>query len=262
MMRYRPVKYILLFLLSAVSAFSAFADDNPRRIISEWTLSLGRLDAMSTYLSPLNYHGFRPELRGSWSKGMPFAPEEWRMRFDAGIGGGRLLNTPGSAIEYSVGADFSWGMEHVWKKGERFTFSGGANVGFDAEALWLTRNSNNPVSLPMWAGVGLTGEASCSFRIGRLPVALSERVAIPTLGAFFMPGYGESFYEIYVGNHSGLVHCGWWGNAPGISSDLRFTMRFRGASLSVGYRLDLRQLHANHLRTRLATNALTLTLVK
>ncbi len=233
-----------------------------RHIVSEYSLVLGRYDALSTYLSPLNYSGFRPSLAGAWSKGMPFDPLKWRMRFEASLGGGRLLNSPGTALEYTVSARFSWGMKRQWRPLDNLTVSGGGNVGFSADALWLTRNSNNPVSLPLWAGVSLTGSVRYDFRFGRLPVSLTERVEVPTLGAFFMPGYGESYYEIYLGNTNGLVHCGWWGNSPGVKSHLELSLHFPKGSLGIGYLFDLRELHANHLKTRTAFNALTLTWIR
>ncbi len=244
----------------ALSASAELTPEEARHITSEYSLVLGRRDVVSTYLSPLNYHGFRPSLAGAWSKGMPFSPLKWRMRFDASLGGGQLTNTPGTAIEYTVGADFSWGMERIFRFADRFTVTAGGNVGFSADVYWLTRNSNNPVSLGLWAGLSLAGSASYSFRLGRLPVELSERVTVPTLGPFFMPGYGESFYEIYLGNTSGLVHCGWWGNAPAVRSHLELTMNFGRRSLAVGYLLDHRQFDANHLCLRQTTNALTIAL--
>ena len=262
------LKYVgaLALLLPSGAAAAQLPDEagekEARKIVSEYSLVLGRTDALSTYLSPLNYSGFTPALRGTWSKGMPFDALRWRMRFEAQIGGGRLLNSPGTALEYNVAARFSWGMERQWRVADHLTFSAGGNVGFNAGVLWLTRNSNNPVSLPLWAGVAATGSVSYDFSFGRLPVTLSERVEVPTLGAFFMPGYGESFYEIYVGNHSGLVHCGWWGNAPGVTSHLQLTLRFRQGALGVGYLLDCRRIDANNLKTRTALNALTISWIR
>lgn len=257
------MKKLLLIILLLIAAIPARPDDtDPRRICSEYSLVLVREDALSTYLSPLNYSGYLPGLRGAWSKGMPFAPEKWRMRFEAGLYGGRLMNSPGTAIEYTLSAEFSWGMERVFRPADSWTLSGGGNVGFDVGGLWLTRNSNNPVSLPIWCGVSLTGSVQYDFRLGRLPVSLSERVGVRTLGAFFMPGYGESFYEIYIGNHKNLAHCGWWRNAPAVRSHFEFRLHFRKASLGIGYLLDYNKLKANNLQTRTARNALTISLIR
>lgn len=258
---------VLVFVTGTVSS-SVYAgtspeeQENPRRIVSEWSISAGRADMLSTYLSPLNYSGFSPSLMGTWSKGMPFDPRRWRMRFEAELGAASLSNSPGTASEYDVTAAFSWGMERVWHTACGFSFSCGGNVGFDAEALWNPRNSNNPVSLPLRADLSVTASASYDLHFGRLPVTLSERVAVPSLGIFFMPGYGESFYEIYLGNTSGLVHCGWWGNAAAVRSHLQMTLHFRKASLSIGYLLDYSRTAANSLENRRVLNALTVTLVK
>lgn len=254
----RKLVVFLTLLTFCLRGWCTPSETEARSIISEYALVLGRCDALSTYLSPLNYHGFRPSLKGHWSKGMRFSTLKWRMHFDASIGGGRLINSPGTAVQYTVGTDFSWAMERQWCVGEDLTFSGGGSAGFIADIYWLTRNSNNPVSLSLWTGVSLAGSVSYNLTLGKLPVTLSERLSVPTLGAFFMPGYGESFYEIYVGNHKGLAHCGWWGNAPGVRSHLEVMMHFGHRSLTLGYLLDCRRFEANHLAIRQALNAFTL----
>lgn len=263
----RLCAYSMTFVISLSGVTSASAEEagsssSARSILSEWTLGLGRSDILSTYLSPLNFSGFRPSLSGAWSKGMPFSPEKWRMRFEAELGCSRLMNSPGTAYEYEAGASFSWGMERVWQPDSRFTVTGGGCVGFDADAVWLTRNSNNPVSLPIRTDLSLTGSAAFNFRMGRLPVTIAERVSLPSLGLFFMPGYGESFYEIYIGNQSGLVHCGWWGNAIALRSHLSLSLHFKKSTLRLGYRFSLSRTAANHLENRLVRNEFTISLVK
>lgn len=241
---------------------SADMDTNTMRIVSAYTLSVGRADHISTYISPLNYHGPMLGVSGAWSKGMPFSPLKWRMRFDGGLHGGRLINTPGTALLYSAGADFSWGMARCWTPAPGWHLSVGGAAGIDADADVLLHNSNNPVSADIWSGLSLTAHTSFSTHFGRLPVTLTERIALPLAGAFFMPGYGESYYEIYIGNHSGLIHFGYPGNAFALTSDFSLSMHFRRATLSVGYRFDYTHRTANNLLTRRALNALTITLTK
>ena len=62
------------------------------------------------------------------------------------------------------------------------------------------------------ATISLTGYAAYPLQIGRLPVTLMYQPSLPLAGIFFSPDYGELYYEIYLGNHSGLVHGAWPGN--------------------------------------------------
>ena len=83
---------------------------------------------------------------------------------------------------------------------------------------------------------------------------ISERVQFPLLGAFFSPGYGETFYEIYIGNHKNLIHCGWWGNNFGIGNLLSLKLDFGRTAMEIGYRYDYRSSFANNLVLRTAAN--------
>ncbi len=57
------------------------------------------------------------------------------------------------------------------------------------------------------AAVSVSARASLShpFKIGKLDLLLRDEISIPSLSVFFCPEYGETYYEIYLGNHKGLA---------------------------------------------------------
>lgn len=101
----------------------------------------------------------------------------------------------------------------------------------------------------------LTGSVSKHFLIGKLPILVADRVRIPFAGVFFCPGYGETYYEIYLGNHKGLVHAGWWGNNFRIDNLLSFTLDFGRTAMEIGYRVNAYNQWANNLNTKIITNS-------
>ena len=113
-----------------------------------------------------------------------------------------------------------------WHPACRWHFTLGGMFDLFGGALYLMRNSNNPVTPLAYAGIDLTASASFRFRFGRLPVVVRDVVRIPSAGAFFSPQYGETMYEIYLGNRKDLVHFGWWGNSFGIDNMLAFDLMF------------------------------------
>ena len=230
-------------------------DSLPRPVTSVYRLEVGAANARSTYLSPLRYSGSIWSVSGDWSKAFQKNPEHLVMSFSAALNYRSMLNPPGSARMLGIDARFDWGMAYRWHLPENLQLTAGALFDLTGGALYLPRNGNNPVTIPARVGFDIDASLSWRFKIGKLPMLLTERVSIPFIGAFFSPQYGETFYEIYLGNHSGLAHCGWWGNNFGINNLLSVKMDFGRTALEIGYRYDYKSYYANHLFTATAANS-------
>ncbi len=226
-----------------------------RPVTSIYSIEIGSARDLSTYLSPLYYSGMDYAISGSWTKSFNHWSDRCVMRFEAGVNFQDMLNPAKTAVMYGLTARFNWGL--AWR--HRFAHDWQVTVGpmldLYGGALYQSRNGNNPVTALASVGIDISGSISRRFRIGRLPVEVAEEVRIPTLSGFFCPEYGETYYEIYLGNHNGLAHCGWWGNAFGIDNLLSFKMNFGRTGMMVGYRLDLRTFRANGLQTQVLRNA-------
>ncbi len=256
-MKLRVLLWLLVFFSMSVAAQatgrencdSVRSKEMRRPIKSEYALEWGWMNAKSTYLSPLPYSGKQIAVTGRWSKVFNHFNNHAVMEFDTRISMGDMLN-PAQTAEMLAGTfDFGWGLAWRPELPSGWTATLGGRIGIYAGALYLTRNSNNPVTAIGSPGLDLTASASRSFRIGKLPVTISDRVRIPTLSAFFCPQFGETYYEIWLGNRRGLVHCGWWGNAGGVDNLLQAKLHLGKCSLLLGWRFEYRGFQANHLFT-------------
>lgn len=240
---------------SAAAERDSVSVEVQRPIIGSYRLELGSRSAYSTYLSPFSYKGTYFALSGFWSKVLPQNPRHLAMHFEGRAGFGRLLNPARTASEIDFHAQAQWGLE--WQK--RFCNNWLVGVGGSAGAygglLYLPRNGNNPVSAQFALGVAATGYASRHFKIGSLPVLVSDRITLPLMSGFFCQEYGESYYEIYLGNRKGLAHFGWPGNRFGIDNLLSVTFDLRTTALECGYRFSMQNERANHLTTRIFNHA-------
>lgn len=223
-----------------------------------YALEAGAAKDISTYLSPLYYKGTEYALSGSWTRPFHFCRDKVMMRFEADIRFSSMDNPSKTASMLGATARFNWGLAAYWNLSEHWRVSIGGAVDFYGGALWLMRNGNNPVTAMANVGINATASASYKFKMGKLPVTIDDYVSVPTLSAFFCPGYGESYYEIYLGNHKNLAHFGWWGNAIGVNNLLSATLQLGKYSLLVGYRLNLRTFNANNLDTRVLGNSAVL----
>lgn len=250
----------IILLMTAAFAINAYeAPDSVRElkrpVIGSYRLEMGGRTAYSTYLSPFTYRGKGFAASGFWTKALPFNPRHMAMHFEGRISAGDLLNPAKSAREIELHANVQWGME--WQK----RFSGGWMIGAGGTAglyggvLYLPRNSNNPVSVQFAIGLGAGAFGSKLLFIKKLPILISDRLTLPLAGGFFCQDYGESYYEIYMGNHKNLAHFGWPGNRFGIDNLLAVTLDLGRTALEVGYRFSMQNEHANNLTTRIFNNA-------
>lgn len=255
-MKHLKIKLLILIGLSPFLRINAQDETlSSRPVTGYYNLEMGSTDVKATYLSPLSYKGTQYSLSGSWSKAMPFNPEKAIMQFDLNADFCNLLNPAKTARMVGLNGDFTWTMS--WRKRLPRDFQITAGGGFDLSggAYYLIRNSNNPVQAMANFSITLAASASKHFKIGRLPVLVNDRVKLPSLGVFFCPGYGETYYEIYLGNHKGLAHAGWWGNNFRLDNLLSFTLDFGRTAMMVGYRLNVTTQWANNLNTKIITNS-------
>lgn len=221
-----------------------------RPVTGIYAVMTGWENALITYLSPLHYKGSRIGFSGQWSKALPFNPEHAIMRFKLDGQFSDLLNPAHTARMIGLTGDFSWGMEWRKRLPSQFQVSIGGAAEVMGGAYYLLRNGNNPVQAIVNLSLNITGSVSKYFWISKLPVLATEEMSIPSLGAFFCPEYGETYYEIYLGNRKGLAHPGWWGNNFRIDNQLSLTFDFGRTAATLGYRLQVFNQWANSLNIK------------
>lgn len=225
-----------------------------RPIHSTYAVEVGGGMIADTYLSPLRYHGVHLALTGDWTKALPWH-RGMSMSFQARIEGMRLQNPAGNATEWQGAVAFDWLVRRGWHVTDRLTLAAGGGVGLYAGCIYMPRNGNNPAAAK--ARISLQGTLSASYRLrlGRLYLTVRDEAVTPIVGAMFSQDYGQPYYNIYLGNRSGLVHAAWWGNNFCVDNLLGVRLHFGRGDLGVGYRFRLYQQHVCNLDTRIATHA-------
>lgn len=232
--------------------------EESRPVTGIYGISTGGESALSTYLSPLKYQGSSYGVYGDWRKAMPFSPEQAIMQFSFFSTMGRMENKAHTALMLDLDVDFHWGMSWRKRLPYHIQVTAGGTIGINGGMLWLPRNSNNPVAARAYADVGLCGGLSWHTRIGRLPILIADNVRLPGAGCFFSPGYGETYYEIYLGNRSGLAHFGWIGNHFGIDNLLSVSLDFGRTAMQIGYRLQADTSWKNNINTHIYRHLLVI----
>ncbi len=226
-----------------------------RPVLSAFTLRAGSAHVTETYLSPLSYSGTAIGLHYERMQAMRFDPERWVMRLHGRLDGQSMRNKPARNATM-LGLDFriGWGMMRRWRVATGLTVMAGGATDINAGVLYSRRNSNNPAAAKGSWTVNATAGLAWNTHLRRLPVCLRYMAEMPLTGIFFSPQYGELYYEIYLGNHSGLVRCAWPGNFFRLDNLLTADLRFGGTTLRLGYSCDIFSGSASHIVTRRVTH--------
>lgn len=254
----RILSTILFALSVAVNVFAGdtLADKPLRPVMSAYMLQAGSSHLADTYLSPLKFSGWNVGFTYERMQAMKFSPEKWVMQLKFGVSADNAKNVVNADMWY-WGLNFSWGMMRRWRevftRGLTLGIGGSANL--EAGCVYNSRNGNNPASAKASITVGATGYAAYNMKIGRLPVTLRYQATLPVTGVFFAPDYGELYYEIYLGNHSGLAHAAWWGNYFKLDNLVTADLHLGSTSLRLGYAGSILSTNINHTVTHIFTHA-------
>ena len=227
---------LLAILLLSVLPLRADGDDMPRPVTASYTVGVGSSHLTDTYLSPISYSGWSTSLAYRRMQAAPFSPGRLTMMLDLSATLDRARNPARNSTMWGALLRLEWGLARRWTPVPSLTLAAGGTLSAEGGVIYNARNGNNPASAKGAVTLNLTGYAAWNVRVGRLPVTLLYRPTLPLAGAFFSPDYGELYYEIYLGNRSGLVHAAWpgsWFNLDNlVAADLHL---WRGTSLRVGY---------------------------
>lgn len=230
-------------------------DSLQRPVTSVYSLGIGSSSAIATYLSPLRYSGRGFSAIGHWAKAVPSDPRHLVMQFDASAEYMNMLNQRKNAAMLGVNMDIDWHLFYRFHPVDKLQVAVGGGPDVAGGLLYLPKNGNNPISVNAAVSLDLAASASWRMKIGALPVMIVDEVKMPSIGAFFSQQYGETFYEIYLGNHSGLIHCGWWGNRFGIDNELSFSIDFGRTAMRLGYKFSFQSQSACDLYTRTVSHS-------
>lgn len=233
------VSLVIFFAFAARAGASSLQDSIVRPVLSAYSLELGSNHLCNTYLTPLHYSGWRGALSYERTQAMKFNPEKFIQQLDIRFWAGATHNPAHTATMWQIGMRPSWSM--MWRKplDMGFTIGVGGNVAADVGMLCLMRNGNNPVAAQASVTVGVKAYAAWIGKVGRLPVTLRYQPVMPLTGCFFSPDYDELYYEIWLGNHSGLVHGAWPGNFFRMDNLLTADLHFGATTLRLGYRCEI-----------------------
>lgn len=179
-----------------------------------------------------------------------------------GIDFSSTKNRTGTATDYSLFLDYSYGLHAHFKPLPNLKLLIGPQVSALLGAIYNTRNGNNPVSPKMAVNLGFSGMADYRFRIKRQPLAVRYQLDVPLAGCMFSQDYGASFYEISLGNNDGLFLFASFHNQWILKNYLTLELPLKPLTIRVSYLHRLYRTDVRNLQMHIHSNTLMIGLVR
>lgn len=263
----KHIKLIITAVTVALGATIAVAEtpadsmstpETVRPVTSTYMLETGSAHIADTYLTPLKYDGMHIGMSVSRLKAMCFNPD----RYTGQITGRLLLdearNPARNATMWHIDLALGYNILRKINLPGDIRLLPGIGVGVNGGALYLARNGNNPVAAKAAATLNLTAIIAKRLTFGKINIDLSYQPTLPVTGAFFSPDYGELYYEIYLGNHKGLVHAAWPGNYFKLDNLVSADIHLGDSALRIGYSGIIFSSKANNIVTRHITHSVVI----
>ena len=247
-----------------VSAYVMYAGENTETDVDEpvrpvakaFTIDYGRASVLDTYLSSIKYSGYNLRLGYERLQAMRFNPEKWVMQLEVGVDYANAINPAKDLVFHTLMTDVKWGMMHRWWVAEGLQLFGGGSTQFRGGAIYAPTNSNNVVSAKANWSVDLTAMAVYNHKFWGLPITFRYQATLPVSGVMYSLDYGESYFELYEGNRSGLAHFSWFGNRFALNQLVAADMHFGNTVVRLGYRGVYETSWVNNLNTQIFRHSL------
>lgn len=187
--------FICLLFFVKVSAQQK-EGDKPLTTNNTITASIGSASMYDTYLSPLEYKGTAIQLmyeqmrRTTWFDYRFYKQQIFELNLAKGD------NPAQNVSEYWLLANYRIGGHYALYNTSEFRLGVGGLWDVNAGVLYNERNGNNPATARAYSNLNLSVTASYKFKY----CAVRWQIDTPLAGVLFSPRYGQSYYEISLGN--------------------------------------------------------------
>ncbi|GHV57892.1 hypothetical protein FACS1894182_07990 [Bacteroidia bacterium] len=259
------MKKIIFYIILIVSGvFTCYAQEETPVPLTYQSFSIGsgKTSAYDSYLSPLKYSGWNIGLMGEQMKigkrlnGRLATQHLFNLEF------ADTQNPSGSANAYVASLEYDYGLYYRLNPIRKIQLYTGLQGDLLLGVIYNTRNTNNPANAKVNLNLNLSAMAIYSFSIKRQLIRLRYQINMPFVGALFSPEFGQSYYEIGLGDGTTLVHFAAWHNRLAIRNILSIEVPFNSCTLRLTGMNWLYETQVNDLKTQIVSNSVYVGLSK
>ncbi len=223
----------------------------PLRTNNTLSASIGSANIYDTYLSPLEYKGFSIHLmyeqmrRTTWFDYKFYKQQIFELDLSKGDNPAKNVSEYWALLSYRIGGHYM-----VYNT-DNFRLGLGGLWDINGGVLYNERNGNNPASARAYSNLNLSVTASYKFKWG----AVRWQIDSPFMGILFSPKYGQSYYEISLGNSVGLINFASFHNQRALRNYISMDIPINKYTIRVGYMGSWYQTKVNEIQTHQYTNS-------
>lgn len=214
-------------------------------------VGVGSANLYDTYLSPLEYKGIALHLIDERMKKMSWFDNNFTRQQTIELEFASADNPAKNASEYWARLQYGWGGHYGLIKTEQFRVSAGAIWKTAAGVLYNQRNGNNPASARFHTNIYLSAIAFYNLK----NLTFRWQLDTPVLGALFSPRFGQSYYEISLGNTVGVANFASLHNQRELRNYITVDVPINNMMFRVGYLGSYRQTKVHNLQTHTYLNS-------
>lgn len=252
--RLKTKRFCLLSLILLIPLLCQ-SQDVPLSLTYKATLlGFGTSSVYDSYLSPLKYTGNNVGLYYEQMKNTKLMSGNVSAQHLFTTNYSWSKNNTGTASYYSGIVEYDYGLHYHFKPIDQWQFFAGMQAGGLLGFIYNTRNGNNPATGKAHLNLNLSAIANYKLQIHSQPVLFRYQLSIPFIGAMYSPQYGESYYEIGLGDTKNLVYLASFHNYFSIRNVLSAEIPFNTFTLRLSYYFSFYETRINDLDTQLTTN--------
>lgn len=222
-----------------------------RRTLNTIMVGAGSSNMYDTYLSPLEYTGYSLRVMDErmrdtyWFNGKFRKQQIIELEFASGE------NPARNSREYWLRAKYQLGGHYEFYRNAGLRLSAGGFWDINAGGLYNERNGNNPATGRVYTNLNVSAMASYKWK----KYSIRWQMDMPFAGMLFSPRYGQSYYEISLGNTVGIVNFASLHNQRSLRNLVTVDVPFNKYMIRVGYLGDWYQTKVHSIQTHHYTHS-------
>ena len=214
----------------------------------------GKASVYDTYLSPLKYTGSNLGLYHEQMKTTGLMNGKLSVQNLLVMNYSWSKNKPETASYYNGLIEYNYGLYYCFRPAEKLQVFAGTQAGGLLGFVYNTRNGNNPATGKVHLNLSLSTIVAYKLKIKSQPIHFRYQLNLPFAGMMYSPHFGQSYYEIGLGDTKDLIHFASFHNHLSLRNMLSVETPISTLILRLAYSHTLYETRKNDLDTQLNLN--------
>ncbi len=242
---------LLLFL-----SFPGYSQECSERLSFHSSMfGIGEMNVYDSYLSPSEFSGMSFGFMDESLKMTKLLNEKIVSQGIFNINFASVINESQTTKEYAGFIEYTYGLFYKFKPLSELRFFVGSQVEGAGGFIYNSRNGNNPASAKATLNLTASAILSYDFSLKSQPFRICYQFSTPYAGIIFSPHYGQSYYEISLGDDDGIIHFASFHNQLAMKNRFSFEIPFNKCTLRLMYANSIYETQVNNIDTRVVNNS-------